>query len=66
MLDSGMSSHPIRIIGIDPGLRTTGWGILEAVGSRSPIQPTKSAIPGGAGTKVDRNGPSSPPNTTYP
>src|SRR3954463_2711916 len=24
----------IRIIGIDPGLRTTGWGIIEAQGSR--------------------------------
>ena len=25
---------PIRIIGIDPGLRNTGWGIVEAHGSR--------------------------------
>jgi crossover junction endodeoxyribonuclease RuvC len=24
----------IRILGIDPGLRTTGWGIIEAQGSR--------------------------------
>ncbi len=29
-----MASHPIRIIGIDPGLRNTGWGIIEAEGSR--------------------------------
>lgn len=26
--------HPIRILGIDPGLRKCGWGIIEAVGSR--------------------------------
>jgi crossover junction endodeoxyribonuclease RuvC len=26
--------QPIRIIGIDPGLRRTGWGIVEADGSR--------------------------------
>lgn len=24
----------VRIIGLDPGLRNTGWGIIEAVGSR--------------------------------
>ena len=24
----------IRILGIDPGLRTTGWGLIEAEGSR--------------------------------
>lgn len=24
----------VRIIGIDPGLRTTGWGVIEAHGSR--------------------------------
>lgn len=29
-----MRSHSIRIIGIDPGLRRTGWGIVEAEGSR--------------------------------
>jgi crossover junction endodeoxyribonuclease RuvC len=25
--------HPIRIIGIDPGLRRTGWGIVESIGN---------------------------------
>lgn len=25
-------NHMIRIIGIDPGLRNTGWGVIEAVG----------------------------------
>jgi crossover junction endodeoxyribonuclease RuvC len=29
-----MLPPPIRIIGIDPGLRATGWGIIEAQGSR--------------------------------
>src|SRR5947209_20348376 len=33
-LSSRMLPPPIRIIGIDPGLRTTGWGIIEAQGSR--------------------------------
>lgn len=26
--------HPIRILGIDPGLRRTGWGVIEAMGNR--------------------------------
>lgn len=26
--------HPIRILGIDPGLRRTGWGLIEALGNR--------------------------------
>lgn len=29
-----MPQEPIRIIGIDPGLRNTGWGVVEALGSR--------------------------------
>lgn len=29
-----MPPHAIRILGIDPGLRTTGWGVIEADGSR--------------------------------
>jgi crossover junction endodeoxyribonuclease RuvC len=27
-------TRPIRIVGIDPGLRRTGWGIIEIVGNR--------------------------------
>jgi crossover junction endodeoxyribonuclease RuvC len=27
-------SHPIRILGIDPGLRRTGWGMVEYAGNR--------------------------------
>ena len=29
-----MSRAPIRILGIDPGLRRTGWGVVESDGSR--------------------------------
>ncbi len=29
-----MSSVPIRILGLDPGLRRTGWGIISVEGSR--------------------------------
>ena len=29
-----MSCPPIRIIGIDPGLRRTGWGVIDVDGNR--------------------------------
>ena len=29
-----MNIGPIRILGIDPGLRNTGWGVIEATGTR--------------------------------
>lgn len=29
-----MSNSTIRILGIDPGLRNTGWGIIEQAGNR--------------------------------
>lgn len=29
-----MTNHAIRIIGIDPGLRRTGWGIISVEGAR--------------------------------
>src|SRR6476660_3314847 len=28
------SRQPVRIIGIDPGLRRTGWGVIETEGNR--------------------------------
>ena len=34
VLSSAMGARAIRIIGIDPGLRRTGWGIVEADGVR--------------------------------
>ena len=27
-------SRPIRILGLDPGLRRTGWGLIETIGNR--------------------------------
>lgn len=29
-----MTSGPVRLLGIDPGLRFTGWGLLECDGNR--------------------------------
>ena len=29
-----MTIGVIRILGVDPGLRSTGWGVIEAAGSR--------------------------------
>ena len=29
-----MNAGVIRILGVDPGLRNTGWGLIEAAGSR--------------------------------
>lgn len=29
-----MNTGLIRILGVDPGLRNTGWGVIEAAGSR--------------------------------
>ena len=29
-----MRAAPIRILGIDPGLRRTGWGLIESDGNR--------------------------------
>ena len=28
-----MATPPIRILGIDPGLRRTGWGVIEIAGN---------------------------------
>ncbi len=29
-----MTARPIRILGLDPGLRRTGWGVIDVSGSR--------------------------------
>ena len=29
-----MANEPTRILGLDPGLRRTGWGVIEAEGAR--------------------------------
>ena len=33
-LSTGVMGRPIRILGIDPGLRRTGWGVIEVEGNR--------------------------------
>jgi crossover junction endodeoxyribonuclease RuvC len=33
-LDNSIEQRMIRILGIDPGLRRTGWGVIEQEGSR--------------------------------
>ena len=35
----------MRVLGIDPGLRNMGWGVIDVQGSRdSAMSPTASAI----------------------
>jgi crossover junction endodeoxyribonuclease RuvC len=29
-----LAPHPIRILGIDPGLRKCGWGVIETLGTK--------------------------------
>src|SRR3954447_24391475 len=33
-MTSAAIRHPVRILGIDPGLRRTGWGVIEIEGNR--------------------------------
>lgn len=33
-ITADMRANAIRILGIDPGLRRTGWGIIDAIGNR--------------------------------
>ena len=45
-----MPQTPIRILGVDPGLSATGWGVIEAAGSRLVFRacgviPTVAATP---------------------
>ena len=41
---------PLRILGIDPGLNITGYGVLEADDGRL------AAVRGGRGARQDRGG----------
>ena len=38
--------QPVRIIGIDPGLRRTGWGVIETEGNRLVFIGCGSVEPG--------------------
>jgi len=45
-----MSSGAIRILGIDPGLTRTGWGVISIAGNKllhiaNGVIPTKAALP---------------------
>lgn len=32
--DSGLPVSPVRIVGFDPGLNITGYGVIECLGAR--------------------------------
>lgn len=49
-----MTLQTIRILGIDPGLRNTGWGIVDAQGSRLSFVACGSVHSDGALTLADR------------
>ncbi|WIY52191.1 crossover junction endodeoxyribonuclease RuvC [Devosia sp. YIM 151766] len=46
--------HPVRIIGIDPGLRRCGWGIIEAVDNRLGFVAGGTLTPPVAGALAER------------
>jgi crossover junction endodeoxyribonuclease RuvC len=39
-----MPQSPIRILGVDPGLSATGWGVVEASGSRLTFRACGSIV----------------------
>jgi crossover junction endodeoxyribonuclease RuvC len=49
-----MSTIPIRILGIDPGLRNTGWGMIECLGTRLSFVACGSVHSDGALHLADR------------
>ncbi|MFD1704518.1 crossover junction endodeoxyribonuclease RuvC [Methylopila henanensis] len=49
-----MSLSAIRILGVDPGLRRTGWGIIEADGSRLSFVASGVIVPDDALALAER------------
>lgn len=49
-----MAAQAIRIIGIDPGLRRTGWGIIEADGVRLAYVASGHVVSDAEATLADR------------
>ena len=49
-----MSTQAIRILGIDPGLRNTGWGIVDTLGTRLSFVACGTAHSDGDLTLADR------------
>jgi crossover junction endodeoxyribonuclease RuvC len=45
---------PIRILGIDPGLRRTGWGVLDIAGNRLAFVACGSVEPNERGSMAER------------
>ncbi|WGD28696.1 crossover junction endodeoxyribonuclease RuvC [Ancylobacter sp. WKF20] len=49
-----MAPAPIRILGLDPGLRRTGWGVIEAVGTRLVFVACGTVMPPEEGELANR------------
>lgn len=49
-----MAPPPIRILGLDPGLRRTGWGVIEAVGTRLVFVACGTVMPPEEGELANR------------
>lgn len=49
-----MSPAPIRILGVDPGLRRTGWGVIDSAGSRLSFVAAGVIVPDESATLADR------------
>lgn len=49
-----MDPHAIRIIGLDPGLRRTGWGVIDAIGSRLAFVACGTILPPEAAPMAER------------
>ncbi len=45
---------PIRILGLDPGLRRTGWGVIEAAGTRLSFVACGTVMPPEEGGLAER------------
>ncbi|MCS0497595.1 crossover junction endodeoxyribonuclease RuvC [Ancylobacter sp. MQZ15Z-1] len=49
-----MAPPAIRILGLDPGLRRTGWGVIEAAGTRLTFVACGTVLPPEEGGLADR------------
>jgi len=52
-LGAGERTPPIRIIGIDPGLRVTGFGVIDKIGTRL-VYVTSGCVKSGEGELPER------------
>ncbi|UDQ87276.1 crossover junction endodeoxyribonuclease RuvC [Xanthobacter autotrophicus] len=49
-----MDLNAIRILGLDPGLRRTGWGVIDVLGSRLSFVACGTILPPEAGEMAER------------